>query len=73
MESPFNKVASLQPWNFIKKRLQHICFPVKFAKFFKNTYFEEYLRPTASDNSRKLMVFLQITSDIFAKRNAHLQ
>ena len=34
--------------NFIKKRLQHRCFPVKFAKFFKNTYFEEHLWTTAS-------------------------
>ena len=30
--------------NFIKNRLQHRCFPKKIAKFFKNTYFCEYLR-----------------------------
>ena len=30
--------------NFIKKRLQHRCFPVKFGKFFKNIFFTEYLR-----------------------------
>ena len=28
----FNKIAGLQPCNFIKKRLQHMCFPVKFEK-----------------------------------------
>ena len=31
-----------------KRRLQHKCFPVEFAKTFKNTYFEEYLQKTAS-------------------------
>ena len=31
LESLFNKVAC----NFIKKRLQHKCFPVSIAKFFK--------------------------------------
>ena len=34
---------------FIKERLQLRCFPVKFGKFFKNTYFEEHLRTTASE------------------------
>ena len=34
-ESFLNKVAGLQDWNFIKKRLQHKCFPVKFAKFLR--------------------------------------
>ena len=29
LESPFNKVAGLMARNFIKKRLQHICFPIK--------------------------------------------
>ena len=32
--------------NFIKKRLQHRCFPVNIAK---NKYFEEHLRTAASD------------------------
>ena len=29
----FNKVAGLQAYTFIKKRLQHRCFPASFAKF----------------------------------------
>ena len=33
LESVLNKVAGLQACNFIKKRLQHWYFPVKFAKF----------------------------------------
>ena len=32
-ESLFNKVAGLNPCNFIKKRLQHRCFSVNFANF----------------------------------------
>ena len=34
--------------NFIKKRLQHRCFPVNVANLFKNTYFEEHLRTPAA-------------------------
>ena len=35
LESLFNKVAGFQAFNFIKKTLQHRCFPVKFAKFLR--------------------------------------
>ena len=45
LESLFN--------NFIKKKLQHRCFPVNISKFFKNIYFEEHLR-TAVSNLQKL-------------------
>ena len=34
LESLFNKVAGLKVCNFIKKKLQHRYFPVKFANFF---------------------------------------
>ena len=30
--------------NFIKKRLQHRCFPMKFAKFFRAPFFTEHLQ-----------------------------
>ena len=33
LESLFNKIAGLKVCNFIKKRLQNRCFPVKFVKF----------------------------------------
>ena len=33
LESIFDKVAGIQASKFIKKRLQHKCFPVKIAKF----------------------------------------
>ena len=31
--------AGLETCNFIKKRLQHKCFPVNIAKIFKNSFF----------------------------------
>ena len=33
LESLLNKVAGLKTCNFMKKRHQHRCFPVKFTKF----------------------------------------
>ena len=35
MESLFNKVAALQVCNFIKKRIQHSCFPINISKFLR--------------------------------------
>ena len=37
LESLFNQVADLQSSNFVKKRLQHRCFPVKYAKFLRTS------------------------------------
>ena len=51
LESLFNK--GHQVCNFIKKRLQHRCFPVIIAKFL-STYFEEHLRTAASVYSEDL-------------------
>ena len=36
LESLFSKVASLEPYKFIKKRLQHRCFPVNIVNFLRN-------------------------------------
>ena len=47
VKSLFHKVADLQACNFLKKRLQHSCFPV--TKFLQNTYFEEHLRTAATE------------------------
>ena len=56
LESLLNKVAGPDERNFIKKRLQHRCFPLKFAKFLR-TSFSKYtsdihlpLRIIKSDN-----------------------
>ena len=39
LDSLFNKVAGPQACYFIKKRLQHRCFPVKFAKLLRTHIF----------------------------------
>ena len=44
LESLFSKVAGLKACNFIKKRLQHRCFPVNIAKFLRAAIFIEHLR-----------------------------
>ena len=43
LESIFSKVAGLQACNFVKKRLQHTCYLVKFAKFLRTRFFTEHL------------------------------
>ena len=35
LEPLFNKVAGLQAYNFIKRRVRHSCFPVKFVKLLR--------------------------------------
>ena len=40
----FDKVAGPQNCNFIKKRLQHRLFPMKFAKTLRRPYFTEHLQ-----------------------------
>ena len=39
LESFFNKVADLKTCSIIKKRLQHRCFPVKFAIFLRTAFY----------------------------------
>ena len=36
----FNKDAGLKACKFIKKRLPHRCFPVKFTKFLRTLFFQ---------------------------------
>ena len=43
MDSIFNKVAGLQTWNFIKKWLQHSCFPVNVKNFLWTAFSMEHL------------------------------
>ena len=40
LESLFNKASGLKTCNVIKKRLQHSCFPVKFAKYLRVSILE---------------------------------
>ena len=39
LKSPFKFKA----YNFIKKRLQHMCFPVSFCEIFKNNFLKEHV------------------------------
>ena len=62
----FNKVASLQACNFIKKRLQRRCFLVNIVKFLKtpilkNTW--ERLLLDASSQLDRLFYSICITAD----------
>ena len=41
--------GKLQTCNFIKKRLQHRCFPLNICEIFKNTYFKEHLLTVVPD------------------------
>ena len=38
LESLFSKAASLEAYKFIKKRLQHRCFPVNIANFLRKLF-----------------------------------
>ena len=38
LESLFSEVSSLEAYTFIKKRLQHRCFPVNILMFFRKFY-----------------------------------
>ena len=49
LKSLFNKVADQKACNFVKKKLQHRCFPVKFAKFLRTPFFTEHLCVAASE------------------------
>ena len=44
LEPLFKKVAALNACIFIKKRLRHRCFPLKFATFFRASFFTEHPR-----------------------------
>ena len=61
LESLFDKVAVLQPSNFIKDRLQHRCFPVNIAKF---------LTAPILKNTCELLLLLIV---IFSRENKYMQ
>ena len=57
LEYLLNKVAGLKAWSFIEKRLQHRCFPVKYAKFFRTSFFIERLRWLLVEMERPFIIF----------------
>ena len=44
LESVFDKVAGLRVWDFITKKLQQRCFPVKFAKSLRTPFLTQHLQ-----------------------------
>ena len=44
LESRFSRLPGLKACNFIKKRIQHSCFPVNIAQFLRTAIFIEHLR-----------------------------
>ena len=49
LESRFNKVADLKVSSFIKKRLQHSCFPLNVRKLLGTAFFYRTPPATASN------------------------
>ena len=65
LEPPFNKDTGLQACIFIKKRLQHTCFPVNITKCLRAAFFIEHLRwllPVLRSHCLKHAVYLIIAS-----------
>ena len=55
------RLQGLGAWHFIKKRLEHRCFNMKFAKIYSNSYSEEYLQTTVKpDNIRNALNIIAI-------------
>ena len=57
LESLFNKAAGLQVCTFIKKILQHRCFPMIIAKFLRIPILENILRTAATVYSKDLLKY----------------
>ena len=57
LKSLFNKVADLKAYNFIKRKLQHRRFPVKFAKFLRTPFFTEHIRWLILEISQQLSLY----------------
>ena len=57
LESLFNKVAGPQACDFIKKRLQHRCFPVNIYYILKNTFFHRTPPAAASEIFKSVNLF----------------
>ena len=67
LESLFEKASELKACNFIKKRLQHSCSPVKFAKFLKTHFF--YRRIPVKEFGTKVGVIVSNRYQIQLKKS----
>ena len=65
LESLFNKVAGLIPYNFIKMGISQNKTGIsrRILQTFNNTYFEEHLRTTASELTERFLVDLLTTNN----------
>ena len=61
LESLFNKFTDLQACNFIKKRLQLLCFPVNISKYLRTRMVREIILLIAAEDMNSKEIFsLQI-------------
>ena len=60
LESLFNKIAGFRPATLLKRDSN--TFSYEMYEIFKNTYFEEHLRMTASDT---IHILMQYTNNIY--------
>ena len=65
LASPFNKVVHLETCDFIESRLQHRCFPVKFAKFLTTSILTEHLQCLLLNGLKSLQVIHFFSTLIF--------
>ena len=60
LESLFNKISGLKVCNFIRKKLQHRCFPVNIAKFLRTAFSIEDLQWLFLQNQDNVLSLLKI-------------
>ena len=61
-----------QACNFIKKRLRHRCFPVKFAKFLRAPFFTEHFQSYFCSRSKPIHTLLRALYFMNDKNNSVL-
>ena len=69
LESLFNRVAGLKASSFIKKRLQHSCFPLNIAKFLRTPTLKNIYKRLVQESCSLLLdkdaLFPQLSEWIF--------
>ena len=58
LESPFNRLASFKTFDFLKKRLQHRCFPMNIAKFLGTVFLWKSANNCFCNSCFLLLIFL---------------
>ena len=70
----FNQVAGLQTCNFIKKKLQHKCFPANIAKFSEQFFYRAPLMAASGSHNQRMNLTSIITTLQYTwhKLNLHI-